>query len=74
MNFSSQGIENFMLAPIAVALTVDRDNQLKMYTINHEQCELVMRQQLNLDGAEDRVSALNFFIKAKTIIVSTEGG
>ena len=72
MNYSSQGIENFVLSPLAVVLTVDRDNELKMYSVNSDQCELIMKTQLGLERSDDIVSSIHFFIKAKIIIISTE--
>ena len=63
-----------MIAPLAVVVTVDQANELRMFSMTAEQSELIMKVQLSLDGPDDRVKCLHFFIKAKSIIVSTEFG
>lgn len=47
---------------------------MRLYAVTGEQCELIMSRQIDMERAGDRISAVHFFIKAKSIIVTTEKG
>jgi hypothetical protein len=66
------GVEGFAAVPLGVILTVDREGVLRMYSVNGEMSELILKSDLDLDGVQ--VSCLYFFPKAKTIVIATEDG
>ena len=42
LNYNMSGMETFVQAPVAIIVTVDSQNVLRMYSICGEQSEMVM--------------------------------
>jgi len=55
-------------------ITVDAFNMLRVYLQMPEQCELLFKVQLYWTDPEDYASCVEFFIRAKAIIVSSKLG
>eukprot|EP00347_Sterkiella_histriomuscorum_P009845 403339654 len=70
----SEGMENFLQAPLAVYISVDKTNTLRMFGVMSEQCELICQISLKIDEEGDYVRSLYFYMKAKVIIITTRLG
>ena len=66
-------LDRFKESPLGVLITVDSQNYLRMFTVNQESSELIAAQKLSIEE-DDKVISVNFFIKAKSLIVSSEKG
>lgn len=62
LKINNQRLENFILNPIAVLITVDKLNGLAMCAITADQSELIMKIPLPI-SPDDLVSCLHFSAK-----------
>lgn len=66
-------LDRFKESPLGVLVTVDSQNFLRMFSVNQESSELIASLRLNIEDGDKVISVL-FFIKAKSLIISTEKG
>ena len=66
-------LDRFKEYPLGVLVTVDTQNYLRMHTLNQESSELIASQRLSIEE-NDKVISVHFFIKAKSLIISTDKG
>lgn len=59
---------------IAVQLTMDAHNVLRAYLMYNDQCELLFYKPITFKEADDYGVALEFYWRAKSIIISSKMG
>jgi hypothetical protein len=57
---------------VGMLITVDAFNVLRVYLQMPEQCELLFKVQIFWSDPEDFASCVEFFIRAKAIIISSK--
>jgi hypothetical protein len=64
----------YTAVPIAVHLTMDAHNVLRAYLMYNDQCELLFSVPLTFKNPDDYGVSLEFYWRAKAILVSSKMG